>query len=438
MSRQEPNGADFVKAAGIPPFDASQLDRLMEEAQLDVILVTSKHNIQYLLGGYRYFFYSYMDAHGLSRYLPIFIYVRRRHDLAAYVASPMEIYEKELNKFWVSEILPDNMTSPQYAASAVNHLHRVGQAKGRIGVEVGFLPVDAYDVLKQGLSEADIVDATFTLELLRAIKSPAELGIIKEASEKVIASILAVFSTHGPGSTKAEVVDALREEEQSRGLKFEYCLANIGTNFNRAPSDQVWQRGEVLALDSGGNYKGYIGDLCRMGFAGTPDSELEDLLAEVEEIQQAARKPIRPGALGSQIYAEPDALLARSPNREVMDFVAHGMGIVSHEAPWLTDKCSVPYPAYHAERPLEAGMVLSIEATLKHPRRGFIKLEDTVVVTDTPAMRPTATRAAAGTCQALDAPGERLKHPLKVERYAFAPFRQSRLLMARPPASRQD
>ena len=34
-------------------------------------------------------------------------------------------------------------------------------------------------------------------------------------------------------------------------------------------------------------------------------------------------------------------------------------------------------------RPLEAGMVVSVETTLMHPTRGFIKLEDTVVVTET-------------------------------------------------------
>jgi Xaa-Pro dipeptidase len=32
--------------------------------------------------------------------------------------------------------------------------------------------------------------------------------------------------------------------------------------------------------------------------------------------------------------------------------------------------------------PLEKGMVLSIETTILHPRRGFIKLEDTVAVTE--------------------------------------------------------
>jgi Xaa-Pro aminopeptidase len=65
-----------------------------------------------------------------------------------------------------------------------------------------------------------------------------------------------------------------------------------------------------------------------------------------------------------------------------MNFVAHGMGLVSHEAPRLTAQGPIPYPADDADSPLEPGMVLSIETTLLHPRRGFIKLEDTVAVTE--------------------------------------------------------
>ena len=57
------------------------------------------------------------------------------------------------------------------------------------------------------------------------------------------------------------------------------------------------------------------------------------------------------------------------------------MGIISHEAPRLTRTGPVPYPDYDAERPLEQGMVVSIETTMHHPKRGFIKLEDTIAVT---------------------------------------------------------
>jgi hypothetical protein len=55
--------------------------------------------------------------------------------------------------------------------------------------------------------------------------------------------------------------------------------------------------------------------------------------------------------------------------------------LVSREAPRLTTTGPAPYDDPDAHRPLEAGMVVSIETTMRHPRRGFIKLEDTVAVT---------------------------------------------------------
>lgn len=365
-----------------PAFDVEKLDRLLEEVDIDVVLVSSKHNIQYLLGGYRFHFYSYMDAQGLSRYLPFFIYVRGNLNKAAYIGHFLENNEKDLGKFWVFNTNFNNVTTKQYASATVDFLKKNNLDGLKIGIEPSFLPVDAHNVLENALTKNKLRDATFPLELLRTIKTPQELEIVKAASEKVVDSMSAVFSNNSPGKTKNELINELRKEEQSRGLFFEYCLCNIGTEFNRSPSDQVWQEGEVLCLDSGGNYNGYIGDLARMGYAGYPDSELEDLLGFIEEVQQIARKPIKPGALGGEIYIEPDKLIKRSSFKNNLEFVAHGMGIVSHEGPWLTDRCSVPYEAYHAGRALEKGMVISIETTLHHSKRGFIKLEDTIAVTE--------------------------------------------------------
>ena len=70
------------------PFDADRLDRLMDEAGIDVLLATSKHNVQYLLGGHRAFFFDYMDAMGLSRYLPVVVYPKGAPDKAAYHRPP--------------------------------------------------------------------------------------------------------------------------------------------------------------------------------------------------------------------------------------------------------------------------------------------------------------------------------------------------------------
>ena len=70
-----------------------------------------------------------------------------------------------------------------------------------------------------------------------------------------------------------------------------------------------------------------------------------------------------------------------SPHKSYMEFLAHGMGLISHEAPRLVQGRA--YSNYDADKPLETGMVVSIETTMLHPKRGFIKLEDTVAVTDT-------------------------------------------------------
>jgi Xaa-Pro aminopeptidase len=142
----------------------------------------------------------------------------------------------------------------------------------------------------------------------------------------------------------------------------------------------VLKAGDIMSLDSGGNYRGYIGDLCRMGILGEPDAELEDLLGAIEAIQQAARKPIRSGARGGEIFVAAEALLHASPHREYVDFMAHGMGLITHEAPRLAKNRA--YSGYDADRALESNMIVSIETTMKHPSRGFIKLEDTVAVTD--------------------------------------------------------
>jgi Xaa-Pro aminopeptidase len=364
------------------PFDTARLDILLEDAGIDVLIATSKHNVQYLLGGYRFFFFDYMDAIGVSRYLPVVIYQKGHPDNSAYIGCQLEGYDQQLSKLWlrVVEKTAGNSTSP--IQRAVEYIRSLPGPIAKIGVEASFLPWNSAKVLQDGLDHCQIVDAYFPLERLRARKTRAELAQLREASERVLASMVAVFEGCAPGQTKNEIVDRLRREEVGRGLTFEYCLIAAGTNLNRAPSDQRLEAGDILSLDSGGNYKGYIGDLCRMGILGEPDSELVDLLEVIEEIQQRARRPIRRGAAGAEIFAAANELVDASPHRAYLEFMAHGMGLVSHEAPRLINYDSWSYEGYDATRPLEADMVISIETTMAHPERGFIKLEDTVAVTE--------------------------------------------------------
>jgi len=346
-----------------------------------VLIANSKHNIQYLLGGHRSIFFDYMDAMGTSRYLPILVYPRGAPEKAAFFGHRLEAHQREVRPFWTPEGNTSSGGSLDAIGRAVEYVGKSGVKAKRVGVEMAFLPADAAAALKSGLPASELKDALFVLERLRAKKRPDELAMLRKASELVVDAMQATMAKAGPGMTKQELFEVLRREEVNRGLTFEYLLLTAGTGLNRAPSDYKLAKGDIMSLDSGANYHGYIGDLCRMAIVGDPDGELEDLLGEIEMIQRAAMKPIKAGAPASVIYGVGDPLVEKSKNAKHMHFLAHGMGLVSHEAPRLTDRMG--YDAYDADRPLEAGMVISVETTLQHPRRGFIKLEDTVAVTDT-------------------------------------------------------
>ena len=75
--------SQLTSKASAAAFDTAKLDRLMEDAGIDVLLATSKHNVQYLLGAERAIFFNYMDALGISRYLPVVIYPKGRPDKAS-------------------------------------------------------------------------------------------------------------------------------------------------------------------------------------------------------------------------------------------------------------------------------------------------------------------------------------------------------------------
>lgn len=117
-----------------------------------------------------------------------------------------------------------------------------------------------------------------------------------------------------------------------------------------------------------------------MAVMGPPDAELEDLLAEVDATQQATFAFLKAGATGQTALDHGNSVLKSGPNAKHTDLVIHGMGLVSHEVPFIMSNRI--YDGVDAEVPLEAGMVVSVETTMGHPDRGLIKLEDTIAITE--------------------------------------------------------
>ncbi len=372
-----------MSAVEVPlPFDAERLDGLLEETGVDVLLATSAHSVRYLLGGYRFFLYAVLDGIGMDRYLPIVGYVRGAPDRAFYVGAGNEAWGTDAQPIWVPSLQLAAWTSAQAAALAADRLAREGLAGATIAIEPPYVPSDAIDRLRTDLPRARLVDGGQLLEDLRAVKRPHELELMRTGATAVVDAMLATFAGAHAGMTTAELAERLRVEQTARGLTYGYCLTAAGGSANRAPSARVVEDGDVVSLDSGAHMRGYVADLTRMGVAGDPSPRAHELLDQIEVVQAAARGAVGGGRRGGGVFDAAEAVIAELPDGRRMTFLAHGTGLLSHEAPRLTATGSPPYPATHREQPLRPGMVLSIETHAIDERVGFVKLEDTVIVTD--------------------------------------------------------
>src|SRR5262245_42695678 len=240
------------------PFDTGRLDRLMEDAGIDVLLATSKHNVQYLLGGHRSIFFDYMDATGITRYLPVLVYPKGAPDKAAYIGHRLESHQKEVAPFWTPEASTSTSGSTDASEKAIAYLRKAGLKTKRIGVEMPFLPADAAQTLPPGLPDGEPKDAVFVPQRPRAKKRPDELALLRRASELVIECMLAVITQHGSGNNKRELFEALRREEVNRGMTFDYCLLTAGTRLDRAPSEHRWEVADLVSSASRVSWHGYM------------------------------------------------------------------------------------------------------------------------------------------------------------------------------------
>jgi Xaa-Pro aminopeptidase len=355
------------------PFDEAKLNRLMEDAGLDLLLASTRHNVRYLTGGYYYHFHANATRMGRTQYLPFVGVPRGRVENAFYVCRAEERGEVEAVAPWISNRVDAVRGTLPAAESAITAIRKLGLAEGTIGVELPFLPADAFLALQRGLPKARLLDATPVLDELRAVKTPAELAHLRTVYDRVAEAIQAGFAAGKPGITTAEIARCVEREIVRRDMAFLYALVCAGPGTLRAPSSAPWERGRILHIDAGGEVGDYLADICRMGCLGEPSHLAMDLHSACLDIQGRVRRLVRVGLPCCDLLIEGERAVAEHRLSQYGKFVAHGIGMVSHEQPQISQTNA---------RPLEAGMVLSIETEFIHPEVGHVKIEDAVAVTE--------------------------------------------------------
>jgi Xaa-Pro aminopeptidase len=356
------------------PFDAAKLDRLMAGAGLDLVLVHTRHNIRYLTGGYYYHFHAVSARMGRSQYLSFAGIPRARVQDSFYVARPDERGQREAESLWIPVCVEAIRGTVTAAEGAVKALRALNLASGRIGVEMPFLPADAWLALRSGLPAAEFIDATPLLNELRAVKSNEELAILRSVYADVADTIQAAFRGSRPGETTRDIARRVERGMAERDASFLFALVCAGPGFLRAPSSVTWEPGRILHIDAGGSRRDYIADICRMGCMGEPAALARELHAACLAAQAAARAAIRAGVPCRDVLRTGEEAARAFPFGRYARFVVHSIGMVSYEEPEFSRDST---------RTLESNMVLSVETDYLHPEVGHVKIEDAVIVGDT-------------------------------------------------------
>src|SRR5690348_11286995 len=92
------------------PFNTDKLTSLLDEAGLDAVVATSRHNVRYL-AGYVDHFHERAPRGGSGQYVPAVGIARGRYDAAFYVGTASEKRQLAELPIWIPEINVSGGTS---------------------------------------------------------------------------------------------------------------------------------------------------------------------------------------------------------------------------------------------------------------------------------------------------------------------------------------
>ncbi|MGH3137594.1 MAG: M24 family metallopeptidase [Gaiellaceae bacterium] len=228
---------------------------------------------------------------------------------------------------------------------------------------------------------------------LRGRKSPFEVAQIKAAAGVTEEIFDAVTRDLGPGMSEVEVAELMHAEVARRGLGYawdrDHCPAvNAGPEKEvgrSGPGELRTRRGELLHVDFGVRRDDYCSDLQRVwylldrGESAAPSDVLaawDALWASVD----AGIAALRPGVAGWEVDAAARASLVAAGYPEPMYALGHQLGRTAHDggtvlAPRWDRYGTAPFGV------VEEGNVFTVEYGTAVPGRGYIGLEEDVVVT---------------------------------------------------------
>jgi Xaa-Pro dipeptidase len=253
----------------------------------------------------------------------------------------------------------------------------------RIGVEPRQLRLLEFQFVKTAAPKADFPDAASALASLRIRKDADEVQKMRRAVQIAQSALEATIPLIKVGMTEKELSAELVIQLFKHGSEPEMPFSPIvsggpnAANPHATPTERKLQRGDLLVVDWGAAFDGYISDLTRTFAVGEVDAECATIHRIVQEANAAGRAASKPGAACAEVDKAARAVIeAAGYGKFFTHRTGHGIGMEGHEDPYMRgDNMQI----------LEVGMAFTVEPGIYLPNRNGVRIEDNVVITETGA-----------------------------------------------------
>lgn len=341
---------------------------LMQEAGLDVLLLTKPANMFYLTGDGRLCAYAMITRDG---------------EVALGVPSTDVTDVTQLACF-------DHITGFEDEVgmihSIAHYFEHFGIAQGTVGLEYTFLTGAMMGMLTHPHAKPkDVVtkDCTHILSEMRIVKEPEEIGRIRAAAKVAATGMMAAVEAVKPGVTESQVAAAAEFAMRHAGAEeFWRSYISSGPRTNIAhglPTTRQLEPGDLVMIDIHPIVEGYSADVCRTVCVGRPSAEQQAAYDLYLEAQQATIGKIKAGVEMMELEGTLHGILKEAGHGDhVFGPPIHGVGIEFEESPLPPG-----HAFFHGEKappPLEANVVIAVGNCGLYTGPWGVRVEDTNVV----------------------------------------------------------
>ncbi|KAF1303339.1 M24 family metallopeptidase [Candidatus Enterococcus willemsii] len=237
-----------------------------------------------------------------------------------------------------------------------------------------------YSVLEDIIEESALVPISGMIEELREVKDEEELKLIQQACRIGDQGFEHILKMIRPGMTEIEVANQLDFFMRSLGatsVSFDTIVASGVRSAmpHGVASEKVIEQGDLITLDFGCYYQGYVSDMTRTFAIGDPGQQLKEIYQIVLDAQIKVLEAAKPGMTGIELDAVARDYIASFGYGEAFGHsTGHGIGLEIHEGPNVS---------FRADKAFVAGNVITDEPGIYLPGVGGVRIEDDLLITET-------------------------------------------------------